>query len=358
MKIILFFSIIFIFSKLGVTQEISIVNKDKLYGIKYKDTLYLKIEFDEIYEEKEYKSDFHIRKGKLFGLYNVRSKSYISPLSKKPLKYAGIANFESYYYDSYYTYVDEKGKKMFINSNGKFILNCNPETLFINKEGNFYYLFGLDSLESKSKPIKALNTQFLYLDKTTLKSTFIAQNLDKKFGLINCIGETLLPFEYSSIDFFQYDGDGNHFILLGQNGKKVLYDYTYKKLVPFYFDDILKVNNSDYTNLYITLLDGKYGLFCTNEFDVFPNEFEKIYYVNEGNYSYKKNFVGIKDSKYYTLTLTDSFLNEKDGPFELIEYDLVYENFGLKKNEENYDFYLLDDHSFIKSMKISDFEKK
>ncbi len=322
------------------------------WGIKMKDSIYLAANFDEIYQDKTNKNLLHTKKNGLYGIFEFEYKpKEIKPISQVELKYAGLARFEMYYYEKYYQYIDSKGNKLFISWSSKFNLKCNPETLFAQKKGKFFYLYGLDSIGSKNKALKSLDSKFLYLEQTRFKLTFIAQSLNKKFGLINCLGDTLLPFEYSSLDFFDYDGDGNHHILLGVDKKKVLFNFTLKKIQPYYFDEIEKLSPSSYSNLFITKSNGKYGLFCIDDgFDVFPNEFEKIFIVNKDKSDYYKYIIGFKNSKYYALTLKGLFLNKSNLPFQLKEYDFIQNNFGLIKNGDNYDFYQLKDHTFVKSM--------
>jgi hypothetical protein len=357
MKLKIKISVLFTFViciKLTIAQKYEVFVQNGKKGIKQDGNIILGAKYDQIYQDKFYTSDYHLKNKKYFGLFNVKNKNLIEPISKLEFKYEGIANLESYYYESYYSFITSKNKKLFINSAGNYVLNANPETLFPKKEGEYYYLFGLDSIGSLNEPLKVLNTNFLFLDRDNLNSTFIAQDLNNKFGIINCIGETLLPFENDSIDFFDYDGDGNHHILLTKNKKKILFDFTLKKEVPFYFDEIMKVNPSEYSNLFFTKQDGKFGLFCSDGTFVFPNEYENIFVANEGNYDDQKYFVGKKENKYFAFT-SHPFLRVKNETIELKEYDLIYGFYGIKRIGDFYDLYKLKDHSFFKRLTESEY---
>ncbi len=353
---LVFFTYFFFSLNLLFSQEFKAFKEGAFWGIKYQDSVYVKPIYDDIYPFKDSKTKFHTKKDNLYGLFNFDySVKEIIPISKTELKYVGTANFVLYYYENYYSYLDQNGKKMFVSSKGEFKLNCNPETLFTKKEGKFYYLFGLDSVRSKNKPIKALNTKFLHLEQSKLKSTFIAQDLNKKFGLINCIGDTILPFEYTSIDFLNYDGDGNHHILLGVGNKKVLYQFYTKKIVPFYFDDIQTLESEDYSNVFKTSQNNKIGMFCTNGLTVLQNEYDEVYQVRsietKKGYNNTMYYVGKKNGKYDVLSHKDgNYIDSTHLPFTIKEYDLILKDQGYKKNEDKYDEFNLFDGQFVKQV--------
>ncbi|MES2590021.1 MAG: hypothetical protein V4622_13665 [Bacteroidota bacterium] len=362
MEKIKFIILVFIFfcGNVYFSQDYKPFKTGSFWGIKCQDSVCIESVFDEIYQDKKSKTIFHTKKDNLYGLihfdYSIKE---IKPISKSELQFVSSANFESYYYENFYSYIDSKGKKMFISSKGKFKLNCNPETLFAKKEGKFYYLFGLDTVGSENKPIKALNTKFLYLEQSKLKSTFIAQNLSEKFGLINCIGDTILPFEYTSIDFMNYDGDGNHHILLGVSDKKVLYHFYTKKIVPFYFDDIQTLESEDYTLVFKTKLNDKLGLFCTNGLTVLPIEHDEVFQIRSiqtsKGFNNTKYYVGLKNGKYDVLSHKHGdYFDSTHLPFTIKSYDIILKDQGYIKNGEKYDKYNLFDGQLVGQVSIGE----
>ncbi|MFN5416088.1 MAG: hypothetical protein ACK5B9_03455 [Flavobacteriia bacterium] len=346
-------------SLFSISQSYTPFKQDGNWGIKMDDSVVLKPMYDNIYLDVQNENLFHLKSKKLFGLYDKEMGVEIKPMSKVEMKHVGYANFENYRYDKFYSFTDAKGNRKFISRMSKSIFSCNPETIYPKKVGDYFYLYGLDSVGSLGKEIQAFDSKFLDLKETRLKSTFIAQGLNKKYGLIGLRGDTLLAFHNDDIDFFGYDADGNHHIKLTKNAKKMLYNFTDNALVPFSYDDIFKGNPNEYSNLFITVNNGKYGLFCEKGFDVLPNIYDSVYFVKNENYDYTNFYVAILKNEYKVLSLNGSFYAEDGVPSKLETYDLVINKTGLVKLENGYyDVYDLRDNSLLQTVHESELNIK
>ncbi len=339
-------------------QEYKIEKQGDFFGVKSDDNWIIEPIYDQIIVDENTDYTFHVKKNNLFGLVNLYVERQIKPISKTMLKFEGATCFELFYDKIYYSYTKENGQKAFVSDDGKYKTKCNPETIFPKKDGDFYYLFGLDAVDSKNKAQKSVNSKFLHLEKTSLKALFLAKGVNGKFGIINLCGDTILPFENESIDIFNYDGDGNDQFILGREGKKILFDFNTKTLLPFYYDEIFRVHKENHSNVFFVKNNGKYGLFCTELIELLPPIYDKLeMIINEDEYGGTFNYIAQKSGKYYVYTAKGYFFYKNDSEVILKEYDQIDGKFGVIKKDSNYEFYNLNTHEIIKIINESDYKK-
>lgn len=211
-------------------------------------------------------------------------------------------------------YVGPKGKKMYSDS-----YDYHPFKL-----GNKVGLKGLSDFENGKEYVQ-IPVLFKRLAYTEFAGIFVATNTQKKCGLINVMGDTLLPFEYDAINYREVDmaNEYNGFEL--RKGKKIgLFCISNRKLIPAEYDAIIeKSNDFGGNDCFIVVSDEKYGVY-TKDLDLeLPCEYDFIKYQNRDGIP---EFTLLKNGKisiihlYNTddLILLDEYI--ENSPW----YDLVF----------------------------------
>ncbi|MCB9188828.1 MAG: WG repeat-containing protein [Flavobacteriales bacterium] len=152
------------------------------------------------------------------------------------------------------------------------------------KRMNGYYILGVG--ETIPPLYKSLNHAY---DLGWESDTLIARNKSGKYGFLGIMGDTVLPFEYSNLNYFSYESCYEYLeypLISLEIGKKegVYYARKNKVLVPAIFDEILsdmtyydeEVDEEIFLNGFTTQLKKKYGFYDYHGKELLPPIFDEI----------------------------------------------------------------------------------
>lgn len=204
-----------------------------------------------------------------YGAINLRSGIEITPQFDQAIELRFDENLLDYtcFNSNNDFYIGPQGKKMFSDS-----YEYHPF-----KEHGKYGLKGYSDFED-GKNVFIVPALFKRITYTEFPGLFVATNQQKKCGLMNVMGDTLLPFEYDAINYREIDmgNEYNGFEL--RKGKKIgLFSVAYRKLIPAIYDEIIeKMNDFSGNFCFIVRSGSKYGVYSVKLDQVLPCEFDYI----------------------------------------------------------------------------------
>ncbi|MGV3631689.1 MAG: WG repeat-containing protein [Bacteroidota bacterium] len=304
-------------------------------------------QYDSLFRMPGYSDILHTRINGMYGIVSLSSDYELRAKSQVPVKIEGYS-YTLFNSGIYLSYIDDKGKKWFADATLEKQYAFNPRYVFPKAEKGFYYLASRDTVLGKPLETRVTGSKFLHLEATGIPEVFKVKGTNKKYGFVNLKGDTLTPLEFEDVNLFNWDGDGNQYIRVKQNGKWALYHYKSRQLVPVYYDHIRNFDFNDYTNLVITKKNGKEGVNNQDGLEILPHEFDEIYSLHSRE-EYGNYIIGMKTGQYHVMFLKNNYISEA-ASFPVKAYDLILGDFGYIKNGEKYDRYSLFDHQLQNSV--------
>ena len=202
------------------TEEFLILqNTGNKYGLITNNNILIEPKFDTLLQNPSLTSMVDVKIDSLYGSIDLWNGNYIKPFSYYPLYFANdisVNNFPFTYvtiYDEITNenfYMDTKGRKFY----------CRPDLTFVKKIKRNYGLYGFSNIAlDPFKEKMQVPAKYKKLENTFMTGLFKAQGKNKKWGLINLMGDTIIPVKYSSIEPSNYNGD-NSFLFSTTIGKK------------------------------------------------------------------------------------------------------------------------------------------
>ncbi len=255
----------------------------------------------------------------------------------------------------YLYYVENLGmrdcKNSFVDLKGNGFYFDSKEVVPFKENGK-YCLAGYD-LNANSKLIIQNEARFKFLQNSFIPNVFFA-GTEKKFGLINFIGDTILPFEYSKIEICDYNGDNQGLVYIHKGKKMGLYDaITNKVIIAPKYDDLKVLGYVSYSNrsIIITTLNGKEGLIDSDGNIILTNEFDEVIENEIGEQLYINATKGKQTISFnYDYLMNGDNLNEKKYNFKSVDF-ISGEKGYIIKDETHFDVYNLNNQFFVKTVK-------
>ncbi len=348
-------------------------NKENKFGVISINNCIVKPQFDSINENPSVsnfitlvKKDINAKK--YYGNFNVFGGEYIEPLYENELSFSKSSFLLRDYY-FYVEYNDEENQNNLFNIKREKFFNT-PEEVFINQQNKKFGLYTYPYLYPEkefNKMICQVPALYKNLEQTPYKGLFKAQSKNKKWGLINFLGDTLIPLNYDRFEVFEVDAENNFSFFTFQDKKIGIFDLYKGEISPCVFDEIKNyqrgispsvfVDFSNYPNYFLTKKNDmsntspkvrtkkndKFGLLNNSGQEILPAELENIYTYysfNGENDSYDEFFISdAVDKKKVFYFNYDSF--EKIDLNKQREYDFIHNHFGYIKKNNEFEIYFL-----------------
>ena len=238
--------------------------------------------------------------------------------------------------DMYGSMMDLKGKEF----------HAMPESTFPRKIKKNYALYGYSAMQI-NKAVEQVGPKFRYIEPYFIQGYFLAQGKNKKWGIIDFIGDTVIPISYDKIEAFNYNGDSNFMFEVTKKKKKGLYDLNLGEIIPCKYDEILPMGDYEAMfDVFKVKTNNKFGLVRVNGEEWLPAVYDDItlYYDQWGTY-----FLGIKGNKRVTVPAYDT-----QKPETLREYDFVSDGKGYVRSGEKFEVFTLADNKLEKIIGTND----
>jgi hypothetical protein len=234
--------------------------------------------------------------------------------------------------------LDENGRKF-------HTLNLNHE---IYKKGSKKGLKANRDIDKTDDAIVTLSARYKDLRLLDEKNGFyIATGKKKKMGVINTFGDTLVPFEFSSIELseFQIDAFGVTCDVYKKN-KRGLYGTFRGKIFDVVYDKIEASSFSSEENFhefFILTSNGLKSLHSYSGKELLPNEYTSLYFEFSSNQRYTTlNLFATKNDRIYVVPYGN--VNYKKSIEQAIPFLKVYSSIGILQKNNQYDYYDLAKH--------------
>lgn len=286
------------------------------------------------------------KKNGKYGAYDLKLGSAIQP------KYDSILKYE-YNVDYNIVYVQPSQQKYYLNTRGKQFksLNYSVETFTQNNKVGFRN--GTDFEEEFNFNDTVVPAVFKKLEQLDDMPYCVATNFEKKQGVINTLGDTLIPFIYDNVywesDWSFPDGNDEYGWFRTTVGKQYgLHNVRLDKAIEPKYDDIIWVESGiqrmveemespslvETVNTFLVVRDDKCGLYSESLTAIVPYgsdgiDLQPIYETLMLNVQQGDKVGSFYYSTYYpALTETTSRW-----------YDFIVEGYGYRKNEGRYNKY-------------------
>jgi len=241
------------------------------------------IEFDEVYEY--YDRNFLVKIGDKVGLIDVDG-NYVTEIDYDFIKRSFTENSQVLFpsRNGLYSLVDKDGKLKYKDEIKSFsyILNDNyqilayhsnlPQIAIENAKGKF----GVLNEQSGEIEIPMIYDEIIQKFDSEKSMYFIVRK-GKSVGVINQNNETIVPFNYSSIDFFNagYNAENEKKIsFVAQKGKKMgVINLLNETLIPFEYKEISKISQ---TGLFKAKKDKSFVILNEINQKITQNEFDEV----------------------------------------------------------------------------------
>jgi hypothetical protein len=336
-------------------SEFMVLKQGNKYGLLAGNGVLLAPIYDSMYQRpNDVKFVTTILNGK-YGSINIENGNEVKPIYSYEITFYNtftvndleLASTEMYPDYSEENYNEMQGSSFTLFENGK-TLTSDINLIFPKKVKKRYGLFGYPINSILEKPIEEIKPQYRYLEQYKFKGLFKAQGKNKKWGVINLFGDTVLPLNYSSFSPYIYSTGVWMFKVF--NGKKVgLYDVKAGEIIPPLYQEVESLTYGDgFSDYYISKLDKKYGIHDKKGNLLVNHEFEEInvFYGNES--SYNSYFTARRNNKTCIIPLT--ITKDEAKTLNLVEYDFFNADKGYVKKGDSYDIYQLPSNKFIENL--------
>ncbi|CAG5086538.1 WG repeat-containing protein [Parvicella tangerina] len=229
--------------------------------------------YDEIYRKEDFPSAVITRKGDLYGLHQVIEEVVLEPQVKSKSNFVRRDVYPYYFYETDtslkgidgYDYECLDMHDVDFDENGKMAIgyyDCKDEGTFV--------------------PVTDARFKEGYSE---VYPFFHMKGMNNRYGVVNHMGDTLIPFEYKQLYFADLNGDWSPYgyeydQILEAHGKKGkgLISVRDGKLTPMAYSDIQIAYDFSYDTKAVWLYDKKrVGLYVHNKGVVYPAIYKTIY---------------------------------------------------------------------------------
>lgn len=277
-----------------------------------------------------------------FGLIHLYFNTQIPPTNDQP--------FEPFFVDSLSSYFVQIGSgetAYYLNLNGRKLKSLSPKIEILKDKK----LVGIQTNNDFDPADKFITVQPVFKSLTSVGgNNYIAQNTSKKFGMINYLGDTIVPFNYSKIEFYTMDNTNQEWMYYKiYQGKNVGISSNFSGVIfDAQYSSISILEGAGWLSTAFTLeKKGRFGLGDYSGQIIMDCIYDQVQQINLGRSTELGMYEGKIGSKLYVQPvyyLEKGFykINENLRPYDLI----VGEN-GYIKNGEFYEKYSLANNTFI-----------
>ncbi len=335
-------------------------NSNNKYGLISNNNLLIEPKFDTLLQNTSLTIMLDVTIDSLYGSIDLWTGNYIKPFSYYPFYFANDISVNNFPF-SYATIYDEKlNETYFMDTKGsKFY--CRPDLTFVKKVKRKYGLYGYSQIALDPYTEKMqVPAKYKKLQNSFMTGVFNAQGKNKKWGLINFMGDTIVPLKYTKIEPYYYNGDNNFSFITSIGKKKGIFDIVTGEKVACKYDEISTGDfffGDFFLDVYLTSIDGKKGLITGQGQTIFPNELDEIM-MEYADYGADTYIVGKKKNKKIAVSSNIISNFENFNYTKLVEYDFTVRSEGFVIKDKQFDIYSIATNSFVKTIKAEDLNLK
>ncbi|MCE3294541.1 MAG: hypothetical protein K0R65_255 [Crocinitomicaceae bacterium] len=325
------------------THNFLVLKKEKKFGLVTFDGTVFKPQYDTIMQNTS--ADFIVNtmlNGK-YGTIDLERGYEIKPQFDSELYInSDIYSGNQIIYNT--TVYAEQGSYMLDLRGRKFY--GRPDMTFPRRVKGKYGLYAYSLSDMYSDPAVQVKADYKYLEQSFIPSIFLAQGKGKKWGMINFIGDTLVPLKYDKIRPYEFNGDNSFLLEVSNKKKKGLYDLYQGELIPPKYSEISRLGDYDIMyNLFAVKTGDKYGVVNINGQELLPAAYDEVTVL----YDYGTYVVATKGKKKV------AFSTQYDQqPQKLQEYDFLAGGKGYVNKENGFDVYNLANAEFEKTVPMDE----
>lgn len=287
-------------------------------------------DFDTIMQNESNSYAVNTVKDGKYGTVNIYSGDEITPRSESPLVFEYAEGLIGSYVK-----MGEGPDGYFLTEKGQKFYSLNADLVIYKKKG----LYGIKSPSyfDTTRLVTIIEPAYKSIEELWFQNTFIVKGKNKKYGVINQFGDTLVQFIYDQLWDKGYSSYGNEgtLLLTKVKGKYGVISISEGEKVPPMFDKVSEYTMSSYLyHIYEVEKDKQKGVYQTQTGFILPCEYEEVYSYGIGQNEYL--FVGKRKGKSYTQYYTShemgvEKIGNAHGP-----YDLVSGSYGFVKQADGF----------------------
>lgn len=229
----------------------------------------------------------------LYGSVNLMNGDEIKPFMPSPFVFSSD-NYDEEHPDYYLRFESERDSYYLNSDDTKFY--CHFSDVNVKKVGRKYGLVGYSDLlnfdQNEITVVPPIHKEIVY---TETPHAYKVRNKEKKWGVLDFKGDTLIPFIYDKMTSAGMEVSNGETYLKTQIKKKVgLVGLRNNIVIPAIYDEITQFMY-DY-EMYMAFLvkrDKKYGVFSLSGKEILPCEFNEIRAEYIGGDNSEIRFIGV-----------------------------------------------------------------
>lgn len=275
----------------------------------------------------------------LYGSIDLEEGVEIKPFSKEPLVF--LSDYLDELKPDYYVRVESENEseKCYIRSNGRKFY-CHATDVNFKKIGRKYALVGYSDLNTSNDSEKTIVPPvFKKIEYIGLSNAYKAKNADKKWGIVDFAGDTLVPFIYDQIGYTDYEmSTGEIFLSTRIKKKQGVIGIRKNILIPAEYDEIKQLEfNYETHSAFLVKKENKYGVFGKNGELLLPCQYDQIQVKYTGDNA-DMQIVGMSGGMVTYITYADYSDVFNARPLTLYNFISGQRGFRVKgMNLEQYD---------------------
>jgi hypothetical protein len=343
-----------------------ILKKNNKYGLVSLNGKIIDAIYDTLYQSENDSYFIHSKLNGKFGRINLQNGNFIDAnYDSEIILYQSLSvnGQELFYANMSQELLNKKTgdfvyRDFILTENNKIIL-FDLDLIFPRKVKKMFGLYGYTEYSDPDLAFEHLEANYRFLEQSQFKGVYRAKGKNKKLGIINLFGDTLVPFKYSKCTPFIFSNQVSVYKVF--KGKKVgLYDLELGEIIPAIYDEIEPSSNQyEYPDFFQSRLNKKLAMHNKKGEKLCENLFEKItfrytyiddnYYDGDQSFGY---FECIKDGKIYIISEKSKSSDFKKD--KLIAYDFIQKNIAYVKRDKFIDSYKIPENTFIESQELND----
>ncbi len=324
-------------------QFIYTLNQDSKFGVVAISGKYINGKFDSINPVIGFSQYIRIYKNGKQGILNLINGNLISPV----FDYSLTLQYAMDQTEVYAT-VDGNDFPYYLTEKGKKFYSLEPKYLIFKEKGLYGLKTNNDFDDGEKIATVQIQPEYKSMKQDPLSKCFIVSGTNKKLGLINQCGDTLIDFKYDKLESALISNYFDGSIFYCQIGKKKgVVSQFQGELVPVNYDQIEPYGNDNLQNTFVVSVGKKKGIHGSKVL-ILPVEFESISKQTDFESTAITYFIGEKGGKKYVqgAYFTDAGCVPNSTPLSQ-PYDIVLGSYGFLKTGNLYHKYYLRNNEFM-----------
>ncbi|MFN5416089.1 MAG: WG repeat-containing protein [Flavobacteriia bacterium] len=327
----------------GFQTSFLLLKQNKKYGLISNNGKIYEPQFDTLTQNLGSESIINTISNGKYGIIQLNNDNFIPPsLSQENY-------FNQYFYTlnktiNFATVYNDNSPYYFLSTNGKKFYSFEG-SIFPRKVKKKYGLFVYNQELNEKNALEQVPAQYKFLEQSILPDLFNAQGKNKKWGMINRIGDTIVPIKYSKVEILKVNGDSFFSFKIYDKKKVGVYNFDKGEVIKPSYDDISAFTEQEsYIDLFRIKVGDKFGAINSQGQIILKAIYDEI------NVSYASQedlyLVATKGNKSSAVSIY-AFPSKKDPK----EYDLINNGEGYVKVGEEYEVYNLSTEKLDRKIK-------